>query len=387
MGVSDRTNKCFVITERSTAESKDWYFFFYGSMLSNHIVINAVMEENVAIWLVKAGYQGMIVDKFRENKKIAVGWNTLGDFPIGGDWETFRAEVKKRLPDDYSEQKIGSAAGQLWSFARAMKQGDYVITPIKNTREVLVGKVIGEYKYDPSFDAGHPRTRSVSWFSPIHWDSIPADLRNSFTIWQTIAKPSGDFTPIIEAAQSPKNASEILKTAEEPTNEPIATTETENLAERAEEAVRQKLIKMGYDDFQRIVGAVFRAAGFTELLNSAGAGADGGIDIILSKNPLGAGERIIVQVKHTSDSVGQPDLQQLLGTLKQNEYGLMVCLNGVKSNGFKYWRDNRDRLLRPMDATDFIQMLQENYEKLQDGDKALLPLKRVFVPFSLDEEG
>ena len=63
----------------------------------------------------------------------------------------------------------------------------------------------------------------------------------------------------------------------------------ENLSERAEEAVREKLKKMDPKDFQRIVGAIFKAAGFTELYNSAGAGADGGIDIILSKNPLGAG--------------------------------------------------------------------------------------------------
>jgi len=341
----------------------------------------------VATWLVKAGYQGMIADKFRDKKKIAVGWNVLGDFPVNGDWNTFRAEVKKRLPDDYSEQKVGSAAGQLWSFARAMKQGDFVITPVKNTREVLVGKVTGDYKYDPDFDTGHPRTRSVVWFPPFPWDSIPSDLRNSFTIWQTIARPTADFAPLIEAAQSPHQASEILKTIEESANDEIAPTETENLAERAEEAVREKLKKMGHEDFQRIVGAVFKAAGFTELYNSAGIGADGGIDIILSKNPLGAGERVIVQVKHTSDPVGQPDLQQLLGTLKQNEFGLMVGLNGVKSNGQRYWRENRDRLLRPMDATGLIQMLQENYDKLQDEDKALLPLKRVFVPFSLDEEG
>ena len=340
----------------------------------------------MAIWLVKAGYQGMIADKFREQKKIAVGWNVLGDFPVNGNWNAFRAEVKKRLPDDYSEQKVGSAAGQLWSFTRAMKLGDFVITPVKNTREVLVGKVTGEYKYDPVFDSGHPRTRAVVWFSPVPWDSIPPDLRNSFTIWQTIAKPTSDFAPLIEASQSPHQASEILKTVDESTNE-IATSETENLAERAEEAVREKLKKMGHEDFQRIVGAVFKAAGFTELYNSAGIGADGGIDIILSKNPLGAGERVIVQVKHTSDPVGQPDLQQLLGTLKQNEFGLMVGLNGVKSNGQRYWRENRDRLLRPMDATGLIQMLQENYDKLQDEDKALLPLKRVFVPFSLDEEG
>ncbi|MGB6109956.1 MAG: hypothetical protein WBG35_02470 [Acidobacteriaceae bacterium] len=64
----------------------------------------------------------------------------------------------------------------------------------------------------------------------------------------------------------------------------------------------------------------------------------------------------------------------------------MVGLNGIKPNGQKYWRDNRDRLLRPMDATDLIKMLQNHYEQLQDEEKALLPLKRVFVPFNFDEE-
>jgi restriction system protein len=340
----------------------------------------------MAIWLVKAGNQGTIAEKFQSKKKIAVGWPTLKDFPMIGDWEAFRSEVKRRLPSDFSEQKVGSAAGQLWSFIHIMKPGDFVITPIKSTREVLIGKVTGEYKYEPSFDAGYPRTREVAWFTPVKWDSIPSSLRNSFTIWQTIAQPSKDFSPLITAAQSPNQAANLLKLDDSSRADEIATPETEDLSERAEEAVREKLKNMGHGDFQKIVGAVFKASGFTELFNSAGAGADGGIDIILSKNPLGAGERIIVQVKHTGDPVGQPELQQLLGTLKQNEFGLMVSLNGIKANGQRYWRDNRDRLLRPMDATGLIQMLQEHYEKLQDEDKAILSLKRVFVPFSIEDE-
>lgn len=339
----------------------------------------------MATWLVKAGYQGAIADKFKDQKKIAIGWPALGDFPIREDWDAFRAEVKARLPVEYSEQKVGAAAGQLWSFIIAMKIGDFVITPVKNTREVFVGKVSGEYKYDPAFDAGYPRTRAMAWFSPMPWDEIPQVLRNSFTAWQTILKPSSDFSTLITAAQSPNQAAAILHATGSTQEQTLA--ESENLSERAEEAVREKLKKMGHVDFQRFVGAVFKAAGFTELYNSAGIGSDGGIDIILAKNPLGAGERIIVQVKHTDDSVGQPDLQQLLGTLKPNEFGLMVSLNGIKSNGQRYWRENRDRLLRPMDAADLIQMLQDNYEQLQDEEKALLPLKRVFVPFDVDEEG
>lgn len=132
-------------------------------------------------------------------------------------------------------------------------------------------------------------------------------------------------------------------------------------------------------------GAIFTAAGFIQLYNSAGAGADNGIDIILCKDTLGAGERIIVQVKHTNDQIGQPDFQKLLGTLKPNEYELMVALNGFSSNSLRFQRENRERLLRPMDSSSLIEMLQEHYEKLQDEDKALLQLKRVLVPFSVDE--
>lgn len=98
----------------------------------------------MAIWLVKAGFGGKIAEKFSAQKKIAVGWNSLGDFPADRDWNGFRAEVKNRLPLEYSEQRVGAAAGQLWSFIHKMKPGDFVITPVKSTREVFVGKIIGD---------------------------------------------------------------------------------------------------------------------------------------------------------------------------------------------------------------------------------------------------
>lgn len=40
-----------------------------------------------------------------------------------------------------------------------------------------------------------------------------------------------------------------------------------------------------------------------------------------------------------------------------------------------------------MGDADLIGLLHEHYEKLLDEQKALLPLKRVFVPFNPDEEG
>ncbi len=225
-------------------------------------------------WLVKAGNEGVSADKFLAKGKVATGWHALGDFPIDGSWDDFRFEVKKRLPSEYNERRVGSAAGQLWSFIRSMVVGDFVITPAKTSRKVLIGRIVGEYKYDPTFDEGLPRTRVIEWFHPLEWDNIPPELRNTFTVWQTIVKPGKDFSSVIQAAQSssPPTTAELeasVKTSAPP------DSGTEDLAELAEESIRQMLRDMDDAVFQKFVGAIFQAAGFTELFNSAGKGRHG----------------------------------------------------------------------------------------------------------------
>lgn len=331
------------------------------------------------IWIVKAGSQGVAGEKFYEKDVVAIGWNTIGDFPTSGSWEEFREEVRNKFAPGASNGQVGSAAGQLWSFIRVMEPGDYVITPITLSREVLVGKVTGEYKFDLLFDDQLPRTRSMKWYGKIQWDNVSPDLRSSFTVWQTIVQPKRDFMPLIQASQGKVQETPIFQ-GESAADGEVPSSGTEDLAASASEAIREMLQKMDHGVFQKFVGAVFVAAGFTELYNSANSGRDDGVDIILSKDPLGAGEKIIVQVKHVAGQIGYEELQRLVGTLKDREYGLVVTLNGLNGNAERYWRNNRDSLLRPMEATGLIDLLQANYERLSDEFKAILPLRRVFVP-------
>jgi predicted Mrr-cat superfamily restriction endonuclease len=65
---------------------------------------------------------------------------------------------------------------------------------------------------------------------------------------------------------------------------------------------------------------------------------------------------------------------------------MMVAQNGFTSTAWGYWRENRDKLLRPMEEEDLLKLLQENYEKLSDEAKGLLPLRRVLVPVSQEDE-
>ena len=157
------------------------------------------------------------------------------------------------------------------------------------------------------------------------------------------------------------------------------------MSERAQEVITARLQAIHYEDFQRLVGAVLKAAGFTVLFDSAGKGKDGGIDLIVSRDSLGAGEKIIVQVKHRKGQVELKELQQLVGALKNNEYGLMVSTGGISRDADRYWRDHRDRLLKPLGIDAFVELLGNVYEKLDSEFKALLPLRRTYVPVTPDD--
>ena len=51
-------------------------------------------------------------------------------------------------PDD-SEPKIWVGGGQLYRFAHVIQKGDFVLTPLKISREVLIGEVISDYEFNP----------------------------------------------------------------------------------------------------------------------------------------------------------------------------------------------------------------------------------------------
>ena len=67
-------------------------------------------------------------------------------------------------------------AGQIYRFANKMQEGDFVLTPIRETCTVLMGKIVGAYVFDPQYAAGfvpqipdgyRAHTRRVQWCKPV----------------------------------------------------------------------------------------------------------------------------------------------------------------------------------------------------------------------------
>jgi len=108
-------------------------------------------------------------------------------------------------------------------------------------------------------------------------------------------------------------------------------------------------------------------------------GPDQGIDIIAHPDAFGfETPRIKVQVKHRKSTSGGPDIRNLVGTLGEGEKGLFVSTGGFTSEAKIEAR--RNIRLRLLDSEELVSLLLEYYEKLPSDFKALVPLRKVWIP-------
>lgn len=151
----------------------------------------------------------------------------------------------------------------------------------------------------------------------------------------------------------------------------------EQLESDAREGIRAYMVAKDPYEFQEMVAALLRAMGY-HIPFIAPKGKDGGIDIIAYLDPLGAKTpRIKVQVKHKPQtSIGAADIRALLGVLRTGDIALFVT-SGIFSADAKSTGTNSREFIRLIDGDEFIDMWLEFYDKMNDEDKNLLPLKRI----------
>jgi restriction system protein len=129
-------------------------------------------------------------------------------------------------------------------------------------------------------------------------------------------------------------------------------------------------------------------------------GPDGGIDIIAHKDELGFEPPIIkVQVKSIDGSIGDPVVSQLYGKVSSNEFGLLVTVGTFtrqaigfgllvtlgsftkQASNFAGSKSN----LRLIDGNQLVDLIFQHYEQFDSKYKGLLPLKRVYIPETIEE--
>lgn len=333
--------------------------------------------KEITVWGIHAGKTGDAESLFFKKDVIAIGWAKVDDLSkLKANRDAFKEAVAKAYPEN-KPNSIPNNAGQLYRFIHEMKVNDLVVYPSKRSREIHIGRITGDYSYNPVDEKTYPHTRAVKWLK-----YFP---RTAFT--QGALYETGSAMSLFQV----KNFSDEFISAIEGKVTPPPVTKDETVGfviEDIEETTRDFILKKLSQELKGHPLTDFIA----NLLNTLGyrtrvspEGPDGGIDIIAHKDELGFEPPIIkVQVKSSDGSVGDPVVSALYGKVGANEYGLLVTLGKFTNQALNFAKSKGN--LRLVDGDELIELILSQYDQLDSRYKGLLPLKKVFIPETISEE-
>jgi restriction system protein len=328
------------------------------------------------MWMVR-NPQGKHADELLKAKAVGIGWPEVVSFLKGAkDPEDFYDVIQKAYPESKGQEIVNSGR-QLYKFFREMKEGDTVVTYDSPNRIYHVGTIVGDVRSDSEKDAPFSNVRPVKWQHRVERDTLSQAARNSLGSTLTIFEPSEEAEEEIRKRVSEPNSlaqAEITPTAEVEAEDPFA-----NAVENSRELIKDRLIKLSWDDMQSLVAGVLRAMGYKTKI-SAGGG-DRGKDIVASPDGLGLEHpRIFVEVKHRKGQMGAPEIRQFIGGRHaQNDRCVFVSTGGFTREA-KYEAERSSVPLTLVDSDELVVLLIDYYEATDAETRTLVPLRKTYWP-------
>lgn len=302
---------------------------------------------------------------------IAIGWDAIGDL---SKLQPSRDAFKVAIAAAYKDKKPGAIpvdAGILFRFVHEVKKGDLVVYPSKPDRMINLGVVEGDYKFDNANVNSYPNRRRAKWLRQMPRTDFSLDALHEIGAFITlfkVANNADEFGAAFEGKEIPKVEPDL--------------EEAGNISIQAEESAADFILKrlkvsITPYQFEEFVGHLLECMGYHARVTQKSA--DGGVDIIASKDELGFEAPIIkVQCKQTQDTIGQPVVAQLYGHVEPTEFGLFVTLGSFTADARRFERSKRN--LRLIDGKSLIELIEGHYTKFEPRYQVLLPMKRVYVP-------
>lgn len=335
----------------------------------------------MTLWLVRAGRIGEREQMAADKNLAIIGWE---DMPDLAKIKT-RNELTDLLSETYPDQKknaLRNWEAQLWAFSKTIQPGDLVALPLKSRRTILFGTVTGDYKYEPLFPVEFKHTRPVIWQHEIPRNRIDRDLLYSFGASSTVCS--------ISRSNAENRIKALLSGKIPAVGQPIPDNEPEDagdLEQLARDQISDAIIRAfkGHK-LAHLTAAVLQAQGYKVRVSPEGA--DGGVDIIAGRGPLGfEPPRLVVQVKSGDSPVDVRTVRELNGVISAfgADSGLIVAWGGFqnpvdKEAARQYFK------IRLWNANDLVQMIQDNYENLPEDIQTELPLKKIWILIPQAEE-
>ncbi len=341
------------------------------------------MANDVTMWGVHMGAH--VEDRPIVGGYVAIGWPALGDARQVG---ATREDYKRAMATRYVDIKPGAIpvdAGTVFKFVHEIRAGDFVIYPSKSDRMINIGRFTGQSAYDPNDADEYPNRQLVKWLGHFPRNEFSQSALNeigSFLTLFRIKRHAAEFLNKIGLGNNDvhlASAETASEAQEEVEDDDSATVAVSRQAEETTEdfVVRRIMSQLTGYQFEELVAHIMECMGYTARLTPKSA--DGGVDVIAHMDALGFQPPIVkIQCKRTTAQHGSPEVNQLLGTLGEGEFGLFVSL-GSFSRAANELERNRPKL-RLIDGEAFVAMILENYAKLSPRYRAIVPLKQIYVP-------
>lgn len=125
------------------------------------------------MWVIRAGEQNRLVDRFVDQGIIGV------EFPEVPDAEILtRSEIRRSLAEGQTTTALDAQEAALSAFVREIQVGDSVLAPDTGRGEVVVGTVTGRYEFDGGRAADDFRhRRTVDWLARHAIEDLPAAVQ------------------------------------------------------------------------------------------------------------------------------------------------------------------------------------------------------------------
>ena len=334
------------------------------------------MSSDTNIWGIHAGKTGDADSLFLKRNCVALGWTKMTDLSVlAPNRDAFKSRVAEMYPDKPGAVPVN--AGQLFRFVHEMKKGDFVAYPSKRDRHIHLGRVEGDYHYDPNTEPGYPHVRAVKWRR-----DVPRTAFSQGALYEIGSAMS--FFLLKNYVEEFRAALETQPT----TVLPIAQDDTvAAVAEDIEETTRDFVLKRLAQELKGLPLESF----IVHLLECMGYHArltrrnEPSVDIIAHKDHLGIEPPIIkVQVKSGEATVTDKDVSALYGKLSNGEYGLFTTLGTFSPSSLSFEQSKSN--LRLIDGEELVRLVFQHYDHFDARHKGLLPLRRVYVPEVVEQE-
>ena len=337
------------------------------------------MSVQIAVWGVHMGWH--VDNRPIDGGYVAIGWPNLGDIRAYLDRDAFKAALLAEAADGHAGA-VPVQAGVLFHFAHEMKAGDIVVYPSKHDRMVNIGRFTGQTGYVDGDGDEYPNRRQVEWLGhyPRNEFSQAAlnEIGSALTLFR-VRRHAAEFLAKVGLVSAESAPAAVAEIAEDSADDDAATGSVSRQAEEttADFVIRRIMADLSGYRFEELVAHLLECMGYTARVTARSN--DGGVDVIAHMDALGFQPPIVkVQCKRVTSQTGSPEVNQLLGTLGDGEFGLFVNLGSYSRSAVELER-NRPKL-RLINGEQFVELIQQHYAKLAPRYRSLIPLKLIYVP-------